>query len=218
MIPKEEVSDFFVTFTPDTPTAPSLSAVSFFTLTVTMPVLTTYATAQNLQISTDGTTWTNVATGLASLQVVPVTGLTDATLYYFRAVATNPYASASGTAASTTTLARLPDAPVAPTFPSVTTTTIDIVVPVLPLYTTSLNLQQSTDNVSFSTIFTGVTAGSTQTATGLTSGTVYYFRAVAVNIHGTTNGASASKATSGAIEDESNFGIQDENNLDLDSD
>ncbi len=104
LIPKEEVSDFFVTFTPDTPAAPSISLVSFFTLTVTMPVLATYATAQNLQQSLDGVTWTTIASGLASLQVIPITGLTDNTLYYYRAVATNPYTSASGIVASATTL------------------------------------------------------------------------------------------------------------------
>lgn len=213
-VPISEISGFIVTFAPFTPSAPVLSSVSYFSMTVTMPVLPAHATSLTLERSTNGLTWSVISTGLAGLQVISQTGLSDFTTYFYRAIAVNIYGSTAGPAASETTPARYPDAPTAPTYGTRTTSSLDVIVPALPAYAVTIDLQFSLDDASWTDVVVGATPGSTHTESGLADDTVYYFRARGLNVHGYTAGPSSNRATlaiipSGTILDSSGDGVTD---------
>lgn len=96
--------DLDITFKPDAPLAPTLSNVSFTSMDVTLPAsYPAYTLSFSLQRSLDNVTWTTIGTGLATLQVVHDTGLSNTTLYYYRLLAVGG-GSTAGPSANATTL------------------------------------------------------------------------------------------------------------------
>ena len=89
-----------------------------------------------------------------------------------------------------------PGTPSAPTVVSTTAHTATIGIPSsYPSNTSSLDLQQSPDNVTFSTISTNVTLSSNVVASGLSSSTTYYWRVMAQGSGGSTPSTSVSGTT-----------------------
>ncbi len=87
----------------------------------------------------------------------------------------------------------------APTFSSVTASSVIVTASALPANTTSLTLQQklsSEADTAYVTIQTGMAAAETKAVSGLMAGTAYTFRFVAVNATTTTDGTAASITTS----------------------
>lgn len=125
--------------------------------------------------------------------------LTNGTLYSYRVRAVNE----TGDSTDSNIVSLLPSpsaplAPAAPTFGTTTPTSIVVNVPALPYGATSLNLYMGlfSDPVQIP-VATGLTSASAPTVTvsGLTPGTSYYFRAVAVNSFGSTNSPVAYTST-----------------------
>jgi len=99
----EELTDFAIAIRPHVPVAPTFSSVSNTSLNVVLPVLSAFALTLNLQKSLDGMSWTTEGTGFAGLQIIPQTGLTPSTTYYYRAIAVNTAGTTEGVSSSVIT-------------------------------------------------------------------------------------------------------------------
>lgn len=107
-----------------------------------------------------------------------VSGLTPGVVYYFRVSMSNEVAwsPVSGVAGART----LPAAPSTPTVTSSTSGTSATLSYTQPLSTTGFEVDRST-SAAFTTVTTLATSSNTPTITGLTPGTVYYYRVRAKN-------------------------------------
>lgn len=104
----------------------------------------------------------------------------------------------------------IPEAPPAPTFGNVTSTTVIVITPsVLPIFTASFSIQQSPDNSSWTTIATNLATLQNFLVTGLTASTLYYFRFLSVN-GGLESQGPSSSVTTGTLS--GNIRITEDNN------
>lgn len=194
---------------PAAPGLPTFSGITLSSVQVTAPALSQGAASLSLQKGSyhDSMEWETVATNLAAGAVTTVSGLNHpdagntygfSGVYYFRYVAVNAGGSTAGNAASVQTLPPAPLAPDAPEFIHVQATSLEVLVPTLPPYADSLNLQQklsSADDSTYVIVSTNVYSAYPVLVTGLTPLTSYTFRFVAVGLGGTTNGTAASVTT-----------------------
>lgn len=155
-------------------------------LTWTAPVdnggsaLTDYIT----QYSSDGTNWTTHPDGTVSATASSsVTGLTNYATYYFRVAAVN----AVGTGAYSSTISVVPGITpgnATPTVASTGNTQIGLSWTIHPTGASSVTdwlVQYSTNNSTWTTFNDGVSTATSVTVTGLTNGTLYYFRVAPIN-------------------------------------
>lgn len=142
--------------------------------------LTDYIT----QYSSDGTTWTTFPDGTVSATASSsVTGLTNYATYYFRVAAVN----ALGTGAYSTAISVIPGATpgsVGTTIANIGSTQIGLSWTINPSGASSVTdwlVQYSTNNTTWTTFNDGVSTATSVTVTGLTNGTLYYFRVAPIN-------------------------------------
>ena len=170
----------------------------------------TYGTGSTLSGATQ-TTSLDLGSGTTAVGVSATpTGLSAGTLYYFRVVAQNSSGTTNGTINSFTTTSSS-QAPAATTGSagSITTNSATLNGSVNPngtdthtwfLYGTSSTLSGATQTTSLD-LGSGTTAiGVSATPTGLSAGTLYYFRVVAQNSSGTTNGTINSFTTTASAQ------------------
>lgn len=193
-VPLAELTLFDIVPQPGMPEQVSFDNVESFELDVILPnAYPPFTLSFSLERSLDLVSWTTVDTGLAPLQVVHDDGLTDDTTYYYRAVAIGISATfTNGAVNDVTTPAQLPLAPLSPDYDDITTTSFDVYVPALATYADDMDLQRSPDNATWGTTDTGLVGGEIIPFAGETTGVVIYFRMIAHNVHGTTNGPSSS--------------------------
>lgn len=86
-------------------------------------------------------------------------GRTAETTYFYRQLAVNSGGSTPGPSISAMTFPLAPDAPLAPSLTVVSATEIDVAQPALPARASSLSLQRSPDNATWTTIATGLQPG-----------------------------------------------------------
>lgn len=172
-------------------------------VTVTAPPLSPYASSLSLeQSSSYYGSWTTVATGLAGGTATNVTGLTpqtsqQASPIYFHYVAV-AYGGSTAGSYSSVSLPAL-GTPSTPTFSSVTSTSLQVTMPALPSWMTSLTLQQgSSSSGPWSTVASGLAGGAVVPINGLTPAYTYYFQCVAVGSYGNTTSAVNSVQTAPA--------------------
>ncbi len=127
-------------------------------------------------------------------------GLQNGTIYSYRVRAINETGnSTDSNIVSLVPSPSVPLAPAAPTFGTVTSSTIVVNAPALPYGATSISVYMglSSDPTQIQTpVATGLTSSSTFTVSGLMPSQSYYFRASAVNTFGSTNSPTASAYTS----------------------
>jgi titin len=148
-----------------------------------------------VQYSPDGVVWSTFVDGVSTSLSATVTGLTRGTSYQFRVRAVN----AGGPGAASSTVAAIPAAlPGAPSGLLVTTKTgssvsLSWVAPVDNggREITDYLVQYSTDGAAWSTFVDGVSTSLSATVTGLTRGTSYQFRVVAVTPEGSSPASSS---------------------------
>ena len=179
---------------PDVAAASALAPTSF---TLTMPALPASTTSLTLQASYDGgTTWNDANTSLAGGTTVSKTGLTPTTTYTYRVVAVNAYGSTNGNSFTVLTPSGLPSAPGVAASSSVTATSLTLTMPTLPANAVSLTLQITADGGStWNSLSTGLAGGATAPQTGMTAGTTYTYRVLAVNSYGSTAGTTFTATT-----------------------
>jgi type II secretory pathway pseudopilin PulG len=183
---------------PSTPEMATLSSLGATSFVLTLPVLPQNATSLTLQTSTDGgNTWVVDGTNanLTGSAVVTESLKTAGTTYYYQILAVNQFGSTAGTSFSVTTEA-LPDAPGTVTVQNLGLTSFTLALPVLPANATSLTLQASTDGGgTWTVINSGLSGGAVVQQTAENSGTMYYYKLLAVNQFGSTAGSTFTVTT-----------------------
>ena len=198
---------------PDAPGAPAGGVATANSVTVTAPGPTLPARSYFLKLQRklatdlDGA-YIDVDDGIWPAGTTVATGLLPQTTYRFRYVAVGPGGITPSTlyADYTTSDSSLlpPDAPAAPTYSNILTTTFTVIMPPLPAHATSMRLEYSTDvNATFTTVpspptlpsavppATGLPGNALVQITGDGIASVYTFRCVAVGPGGSTIGASS---------------------------
>jgi len=184
---------------PDAPTAlTGTFGNTSVSLTWTAPAnnggsaLTDYIT----QYSSDGATWTTFPDGTVSATASStVTGLTNYSTYYFKVAAVN----VAGTGAYSSVISVVPGitpGSTTPTVASTGSTQIGLTWTANATGASSVTdwqVQYSTNNSTWTTFNDGVSATTSVTVTGLTNGTLYYFRVAPINP--ATTGAFGSSAS-----------------------
>ena len=162
-------------------------------------------TDYSIQYSTDNTNWVNWSHSPSSTTSQTITGLSSNTAYYFRVAAVN----AGGIGAYTSSVSRttLPESPTGLRVSGSTTTSVSLLwTAPLGSATTDYSIQYSTDNTNWVNWSHSPSSATSQTITGLSSNTAYYFRVAAVNAGGI--GAYTSSVSRTTLPDTpSSFGV-----------
>jgi predicted CxxxxCH...CXXCH cytochrome family protein len=164
------------TVPPGAPGMPTYSGVTATSITANWTAATGAAT-YNVDVSTDGTTFSSATTGLATLAYTHA-GRAANTQYWYRVTAVNVSGSAQGGSSSTWTLTNPVAAAPTSSGASTTTVTVNWTAPA-PAATTYL-VEWSLTNFGAVVGSTTVSA-TTATAGGLNPATAYYFRVTALN-------------------------------------
>ncbi|HXI18573.1 MAG TPA: hypothetical protein VNM48_19585 [Chloroflexota bacterium] len=182
---------------PMLPEAPQFADVTATSLKVVLPPLPPYAQSLTLQqklASDPASSYVTLASGLTSGGSHSVTGLTPETAYSFRFIAIGTGGQTTGLGSDVTTPMLPPEAPSVPQFQNVGSTSLTAVLPVLPARATSLTLQKQQNLGSGSqwvSVATGQAGGASVMVTGLSPGSNYTFRCIAVGPGGETAGLGA---------------------------
>jgi hypothetical protein len=157
-------------------------------------------TGFNVDRSTDGTTWTPIATTGANVTSYAATGLAAATTYQFRVRATNstgpsPY---TATASATTQAPAAPAAPSNLTAAAPTTSRVDLTWSDNSTDESGFKVERSTDGTNFTQIATVGANAMGYAATGLSPSTAYSFRVRATGAGGDSPYSNVATATTPA--------------------
>jgi len=186
---------------PPPPTAPTnlaATAASSTQINLSWTNTSTSQTGVKVERSTDNVNFTQIAVAGATAVSYPDTGLSASTPYYYRVRATNaPGDSPYSNTASATTQSPSPP-PTAPTNLAATAASssqINLSWTNTSTSQTSVKIERSTDNVSFTQIaVAGATAVSYQDS-GLSASTTYYYRVRATSASGDSPYSNPASAT-----------------------
>ena len=175
---------------PSTPTGLAAAAISSSEINVSWNA-SAGASSYTLQTSTDNSTWSNLATQAGT--TYSHTGLSPATIHYYRVDATNSAgSSAFSTSVNATTGIAAPSTPTGLAASATSSTAISISWNASSGAST-YTLQRSPDNTTWTGIVTQ--AGTSYSNTGLTASTTYYYRVDATNSAGSSAFSSSVNAT-----------------------
>src|SRR6185295_11261331 len=154
-----------------------------------------------IEQSTDNASFLQVVTVAANVTSYSVTGLTPATVYYFRVRAASALNgdSAYSNTASDTTSAAIPAAPSALTAGAVSTSQINLSWTDHASNEDGFKIERSADNVTFTQIATTVANITSYSDLGLAAGSTYYYRVLAHNTGGESNYSNIASATTNPI-------------------
>ena len=182
---------------PAAPSALTATAASTTSVNLAWTNNATNGTAVLVERSPNNTTFTQIVSLAATATTYTNTGLTTNTLYYYRVRAQNAtgFSAYSNTASVTTS--GIPTAPTGLTAAVATATTMNLAWTNTAANATAVLVQQSTNNSTFTQIASLAATATTYTATGLTSGTTYYFRVSAQNSAGTSGNSNTVTISAG---------------------
>ncbi len=175
---------------PTAPVAPSnlvASPISTSQINLTWADNATNETGFIVERSTDNVTFAQIATPAANAtSYSDATGLSAGTMYYYRVRATNAVGpSSNSNVATASTLIALPGAPSNLVAAALSTSQINLTWTDNASNELNFILERSTDNVTFTQIATpAANATSYSDSTGLSAGTLYYYRVRAGNSAG----------------------------------
>jgi LmbE family N-acetylglucosaminyl deacetylase len=186
---------------PAAPSALTATTVSSSQINLAWVDNATNETSYRVERSTDGTTFTSLATLGANVTTYSNTGLTPSTTYFYRVLASNGSGdSAASNVASATTQAPStpPAAPTGLTATAVSSAQINLAWVDNATNETSYRVDRSPDGVNFASIATLGANVTTYASTGLTAATTYYYRVVASNSAGPSGFSNIASATTSA--------------------
>src|SRR5207249_810171 len=135
-----------------------------------------------IERSTDGVNFTQITTVGENVTTFPDTGLTPATIYYYRVKAYNSGSdSTPSNTANTITLPLPPSAPTSLTATAASSSQINLAWTDNANNETGLKIERSPDGVNFTQITTVGANVTTYPDTGLAPTTHYYYRVRATN-------------------------------------
>jgi phosphodiesterase/alkaline phosphatase D-like protein len=185
--------------TPPAAAPDSLTANAVSSTGITLSWTNNAPTATNVLVesSTDNVNFTQIASLTCNAISFSDTGLTPNTQYYYRIRAANTAGTTTypNTASATTFNLSAPSALVAT---AASGTSINLAWTNNSPNATAILVQDSADNVNFTTIATLAGTATSYASTGLTAGTFYYFRVQAQNgsgVSGYSNVASVTTST-----------------------
>jgi hypothetical protein len=187
---------------PAAPTALTAAAVSGTAINLAWTNNATNATAVVVQSSTDGINFTQIASLAATATTFTNTGLATNTLHFYRVGAQNATGTSawSNTASATSTTTQgVPSAPTALTATAASTTSINLAWTNNATNATAVLVESSPDNTTFTQIASLAATATTFTNTGLTSGTLKFYRVRAQNATGFSGYSNTANATTQAI-------------------
>src|SRR5206468_1738581 len=135
----------------------------------------TNATGYKIEQSTDGTTFTQIATVGASAASYSATNLTADTLYYFQIGSYNATGNSAYSNVATGTTAAIPAAPTSLTVTFVSSSQINLAWTNNASNADGYLVEQSLDGTTFIQIATVGASATSYSATNLTADMLYYF-------------------------------------------
>ncbi|MFN8354964.1 MAG: fibronectin type III domain-containing protein [Spirosomataceae bacterium] len=184
---------------PLAPTRLTATAVSSSQINLSWVNNSTNETGIEVERSTDGTTFTNIATLRPGTTTYQSTGLTAATRYWYRVRAVNAAGnSAYSNVADATTLDTPPNAPARLTATAVSSSQIDLTWADLSNNETGFEIESSPDGTTFTKIADVAANVTTYQNTGLTASTRYWYRVRAKNSAGNSSYSNIADATTQA--------------------
>ena len=197
-----EVEDYAVNISaatnppPPAPTSLTATAVSSSQINLGWVDNSNNETGFKIERSTDNVNFSLITTVAANTTSFQNTGLTPATIYYYRVKATNGSGdSAPSNTASATTPGTAPPAPTNLTATAVSSSQINLGWIDNSNNETGFKIERSTDNVNFSLIVTVAANATSYQNTGLTPVTSYYYRVKATNGTGDSAPSNTASAT-----------------------
>src|ERR1019366_5305070 len=166
------------------PTGLAATAVSTTGINLTWTNNSPTATAILVENSTDNVTFTQIASLAGNAAAYSNTGLTASTLYYYRVRAQNAAGTSAYCNTSSATTLSLPAAPSALAATAVSSTGINLTWTNNSPTATAMLVENSTNNVTFTQIASLAGNAAAYSNTGLTAGTLYYYRVRAQNAAG----------------------------------
>jgi len=173
---------------PAAPTQLSLSSVSATQMALSWTPQMSTAASQLLQRSTDGVNFTTIAP-LPPLLNSYTDTVTAGVTYTYRVIASNANGNSSPSNTATYIPATTPGTPILLSATGVSTSAIALAWQATGTAQTSFTVLRSSDGTNFSTIASGLPAGqvSYTDSAGLSAGTSYSYRVVAVNSIGSSS-------------------------------
>jgi titin len=187
---------------PATPSALTATAASSSSVNLSWTDNSGDETGFRLERSTDDVNFASVATLAANTTTYADGGLTAATTYYYRVLATGAPANSaySDTAQATTqATASLPKAPSALTATAASSSSIDLAWTDNSGDETGFQVERSVNNISFDTIATLAANTATYTDDGLGGASTYYYRVLATGASGNSGYSDTAQATTQAL-------------------
>src|ERR1019366_6323494 len=180
---------------PAAPSALAATAVSSTGINLTWTNNSPTATAMLVENSTNNVTFTQIASLAGNAAAYSNTGLTAGTLYYYRVRAQNAAGTSAYSNTASATALSLPAAPSALAATAVSSTGINLTWTNNSPTATAMLVENSTNNVTFTQIASLAGNAAAYSNTGLTAGTLYYYRVRAQNAAGTSAYSNTASAT-----------------------
>ena len=180
---------------PPAPANLTATAISNSQINLAWTDPSTTETGFKIERSTDGSSFTQIATVAADTTTFSNTGLTASTSFTYRVRAYNSAGNSGfSNTATATTPAAIPPAPANLTATAISNSQINLAWTDLSTTETGFKIERSTDGVAFTQIATTSANVQSYSSTGLTANKKYYYRVRAYNTAGDsayTNSASA---------------------------
>jgi nitrous oxidase accessory protein NosD len=187
---------------PSAPTGLAVGAVTTSQIALSWTNTAANATGVKVQRSTDGTTFNTVTTLAATATSYSDSGLSAATKYYYRVLATNASGDSSPSNvvnATTAAVAQPPSAPSGLAVGTVTASQISVSWTNTASNATGVKVQRSPDGTTFTTLTTLAATATSYTDSGLAASTKYYYRVLATNAVGDSGPSNVVNATTTSV-------------------
>jgi titin len=180
---------------PPSPSVLSATAISATQINLSWTDNANNESGFKVYISTDGTTFSLLATLSANVTSYSSSGLNPATTYYYRVTVFNAVGESAASSASATTPDVVPTSPSGLSATTISATQINLSWSDNASNESGFLIERSTDGINFTQIGTVGAGVTTYTDSGLAAATTYYYRVRATNSAGNSAYSNIASAT-----------------------